>query len=114
MGRRARKTFGFFCIGVTYQSVKKLVKSQSFIGSGVYSTLGGWFGTGAYKCLQDDVIAERLEQLLSQEEPEMATRMRRLLYERFPSLENRTQATEDCSYSMQELKRQIMRERGYI
>lgn len=110
MGRRARKTFGFFCVGVVYQSVKKMVKSNSFIGSGVYSTLGGWFGTGAYKCLQHDVIAERLEQLLSQEEPEIQNSIRGLLYEKFPKLEKREPKEE---YPLQEWKRQIMKEKGY-
>lgn len=113
MGRLGRKIVGFFCVGVTYQSVKQMVKSNSLIGSGIYSAIGGIFGTGSYKLLRDDVIAERLEELLSREEPNMQNSIRGLLYEKFPSLEKRTQTKDDSSYSLQELKRQIMKEKGH-
>lgn len=113
-----------------------MVKSDSLVGSGIYSALGGWFGTGAYKYLQDDAVVERLEQLLSQEDPDMASRMRGLLCQKFPKLEKKVQPKEDYflpekpimqekryntpdlektiqQYPIQEIKKQIMQEKGY-
>lgn len=49
MARFVRKLVGYGCVGATYQSVKKTIKSNSIIGSGFYSTLAGLFGTGAFK-----------------------------------------------------------------
>lgn len=62
--------------------------------------------------LREDEVVERLEQLLANENPEVATRVRGLLCKKVPSLEQRTQTEEQ--YSLQELKKQIMKEKGYL
>ena len=113
MGRFVRKFVGYACIGCTYQTVKKTVKSNSIVGSGFYSGLAGLFVSGAYRFLEDGVLLERLEYLLAQENPELAGRMRNLLCQKIPTLEKRVQTKGEERYSMQELKKQIMEEKGY-
>lgn len=115
MGRLARKAAGFACVGLTYQAVKKLVKSDSFVGSALYSAIAGLSGAEAYKLLDGDSIAERIRQLLAYEDPAIVPAMRNALYEKIPNLEQRMQLPQPPHYDpMQELKRQIMKEKGYL
>lgn len=112
MGRTAKVVIGSSCVGMGYYSIKRVVWSKSVIESGFYSGLAGLFVMGAYKFLRDNEVVERLENLLGQEKPEVATRIRGLLCKKVPELEQRAQTGEQ--YSLQKLKRQIMKERGYI
>ena len=115
MGRKFREFGGSALVGVGFQGIKKTIKSNSFIMSGLYSGIGGLCIIEACRLFGNLNVSERLEQLLAGENPEVAEPVRQYLHDKFPDLEQRTQTPQQVEYhQLQELKKQIMKEKGYL
>ena len=110
-----RNLIGYGCVGGAYQSIKKTLTSDSVLGSGFYSALAGLLATGAYRFLDDTRIVQRLERILSEENEETARQARELLRKRFPQLaDNSEKSTNYPSDIVNDYKRRLMKERGYM
>lgn len=115
MGDLTRKFLGFAFVGGTYQSIKKTLNSDSVVGSGFYSGLAGLLAIGACRLLNAERLRDRLEELLSNENPQVAKLAREKLVEFFPGRVNR-EAPQDENEQyrvLQSYKEQLKRERGY-
>ncbi|MBU0629178.1 MAG: hypothetical protein KKC75_08375 [Nanoarchaeota archaeon] len=106
MRRLGRITVGGALTGAGYQCVKKVIISDSVVGSSFYSGLATLCFAGAYRCLDDIVLVQRVQQLLGNEDSETAQRIAPMLTERIPDLEKRILPGQHDAYQLQEPRSQ--------